>query len=407
MDEYVAEYLKLFSELPSEETREYEKRITQIAMTCISPIQKRTLQTIADSNDSFAYEGFYCLCIVYRRNRDYDLMRKLIVTHQHFKDRISFNHIVVGYQVHSESMYDYDELLESAYDDALNLYNNAGYLQAFCNAFATICENCNEEDRHSIVKRWYKHATKLINRAIFLDPDYAKFYWTKARIIAFNGEYTEAFRLIAQAISLEDSSRPDYFLTILNYQQTKNAIISRQQISQLNKRIDDMESLINKMTSLIKLSADVKEQEEPEAYPGIYEGDQSFVFISYAHKDRSEVYSIIGELQKLGIRIWYDRGIRTGEEWPKEIGEHIVKSALIIVMLSENSINSKYVRREINLADSKSMKIISVVLDDSRLPIGIQLQLGLNQMMYKTACSGHSFIGSIANAINASIGGLQ
>ena len=406
VEDYVSYYRKLFSELPREESRDYEKQIAKISATCTSSEQKSALQRMIDSADPYAFESFYCLCTVYRRSRDYELMRQLILSHQYFKDRISFNHIVIQYQVHSESMYDYDELLESAYDDAISLLDNAGFLQSFCNAFATICENCNEEDFKSIFQRWFKHALKFINRAITLDPTYAKFYWTKARILSFNGEFIEANRLISQAISIEDSSRPDYFLTILNYQQTKNAIVMRQKIDGLMHRIDQIESLIDEMSAAMKQIIAPKESQkrEPEVCPKAYEGNQSFVFVSYAHKDKEEVYSIINELQHAGIRVWYDNGVRAGEEWPDEIGEHLVRSALAIVMLSANSINSKYVRREINLADNESIKILPIVLDNSRLPKGIQLQLGLNQQLLKSTISENRFMDNLIETIKIHIG---
>ena len=71
------------------------------------------------------------------------------------------------------------------FEDAMKMNDVAGFQQAFCNAFATICEQCNENDKQFIMSKWYDCALDRVNRAIVLDPGYAKFYCTKARILGF------------------------------------------------------------------------------------------------------------------------------------------------------------------------------------------------------------------------------
>ena len=368
-----------FSNLPPEESREYEKRIAAFASNNNNPVGIEALKTIIESDSPVSYEAFFCLCTIYRRNKDFELLRKLLFAHDNFSNRISYNHLVIQYHVHSEALFDYDELLESAYNDAKKLYRNAGYLQSFCNAFATICEQCNDEDAVSIIDRWYAIALEYINKAIQLDPRYAKFYWTKARIIAFNAEFREANHLIAQAISLEDSSRPDYALTILNYQSSKNRFELMQQKLYFKQKILSIEKQLSMLTE--KLDMDGVKESEEKAAPEIYEGNNPYVFISYAHKDKDIVYDIITALQCRGVRIWYDNGLRAGDEWPEEIGEHIVRAAAVIIMLSSNAIGSKFVRKEINFADNKNKRFIPVLIDDCQLTAGIKLQLGIVQMI--------------------------
>ncbi len=400
-------YSSYFAALPDEREREYEKQIAKLASSCTGAKQQKALEELMDSDSPYAFEAFYCLCTIHRRNRDYELLRRLITTHSRFSDRISFNHIVIQYQVHSESMFDYDELLESAYKDAAALKENAGFLQSFCNAFATICENCNEEDQRSIVDRWYKDALRLINKAIRLDPTYAKFYWTKARIVTLKGEYDEATSLITQAISFEDSSRPDYFLTILNYQHSRTRVEMLKENRRLLDRIGELERRVQLLSHRVDaLTGGGKPEETEDALtpPEIYEGDEPYAFVSYAHKDKASVYGIISDLQKLGIRIWYDSGIRAGEEWPEEIGTHLVGACLVLVMLSANAINSKYVRREINTADENNKRILTAVLDDCKLTIGVQLQLGLNQMLLKSRFNHKTFIRKLSTEIQKSMG---
>ena len=397
------EAIKCFSTLPPEETREYEKQIARFAAKCHSTEQSDALLSIIESNSDVAFEAFFCLCTVYRRNRDYELLRNLLFNYECFSDHISYNHLVIQYQVHSEALFDYDELLEMAYADARKMKQNAGYLQSFCNAFATICEQCNDNDVGGIIDRWYSIALDCINKAIQLDPHYAKFYSTKARIIAFNNEFAEANRLITQAISLEDSSRPDYAITILNYQYSKSRFAIMQQKKQFNERIEELENQVQLLKGLCRQAPNAPAPEDrPE--PETYDGELPYIFVSYAHQDKENVYNIISSLQKSGIRIWYDKGLRAGNEWPEEIGAHLEKSDTVIVFLSSNAIVSKYVRREINVADSNNKRIIPVVIDDCQLTIGIKLQLGLNQMMFKNALAPNDFIDKLGKECGKNVG---
>ncbi len=42
-----------------------------------------------------------------------------------------------------------------------------------------------------------------------------------------------------------------------------------------------------------------------------YEGNEKYIFVSYAHVDGDIVYPIIERLHDAGFRIWFDEGI----EW--------------------------------------------------------------------------------------------
>ena len=81
----------------------------------------------------------------------------------------------------------------------------AGFQQAFCNAFATICEQCNENDKQFIMSKWYDCALDRVNRAIVLDPGYAKFYCTKARILGFKNEKMEINEKVLQQVLKHDN----------------------------------------------------------------------------------------------------------------------------------------------------------------------------------------------------------
>ena len=43
--------------------------------------------------------------------------------------------------------------------------------------------------------------------------------------------------------------------------------------------------------------------------PAAYEGNESYIFISYAHKDAARVLPVIAALSRDRFRLWYDAGI--------------------------------------------------------------------------------------------------
>ena len=114
-----------------------------------------------------------------------------------------------------------------------------------------------------------------------------------------------------------------------------------------------------------------------------YEGNQPYIFISYSHKDEQEVLRIIEALQTRGYRVWFDRGIEVGTEWPQNIAEHIVNSACVISFMSENAASSQNCRNEINFAMNYSKNFITVYLHAFEMELGLQLQLGSKQAIYK------------------------
>lgn len=387
IEKYIEEAIDYFSHLPSEKTREYEKKITKYAEYSASKERQIALERIIENHLSSEYEAFYCLCIIYRRNKDFERMNRLLETHREYKKHLSFNHIVVQYLVHSETFYDYDDLLLMAYRDTKMLDDNPGYLQAFCNAFITIVEQCDEESKKNIIDEWYDIAETCINKAIELEPDYAKFYSTKARIVGVKGKFSDAETLLNTAISKENSCRPDYAITIQNYQYYKLKLAVRKvevkyidRISNLENEIRQIKNQLNdEMSHPIGKNDAMAHTEKREVHA--YNGNESYSFVSYAHTDSSVVYSIISGLQDERLNIWFDEGIHAGSEWPEEIGERLVGCDSVIVMLSSNSIRSASVRREVNMAISENKKVIVLLLNKVTLSPGMKLQFGLYQMI--------------------------
>ncbi len=114
-----------------------------------------------------------------------------------------------------------------------------------------------------------------------------------------------------------------------------------------------------------------------------YEGSENYIFISYAHKDTDKVFPIMEKLCGRGYRLWYDDGIAPGSEWPEDIARHLNNSAMVIAFVSPNSMASVNCRREINFALSKQKPFLSVILEPTEMPLGMELQLSAQQSVLR------------------------
>lgn len=114
-----------------------------------------------------------------------------------------------------------------------------------------------------------------------------------------------------------------------------------------------------------------------------YSGQDPYLFISYSHKDSALIYPEIERLHKLGFRIWYDEGIDPGNEWPDEVAKALDRCSFFIVFISPRSVESKNVRNEINFALSKHKQFLAVHVEETSMPLGLELQIGGIQAVLK------------------------
>ena len=79
-----------------------------------------------------------------------------------------------------------------------------------------------------------------------------------------------------------------------------------------------------------------------------YEGKEKYVFVSYSHKDKRIVEEKLHVLQRNGFRLWYDSGIKGGDNWRKVLREKIKFSKNVIVFTSTNAVKSEDVKIDRN-----------------------------------------------------------
>lgn len=131
-----------------------------------------------------------------------------------------------------------------------------------------------------------------------------------------------------------------------------------------------------------------------------YAGKDPYIFISYAHIDADLVFPELVRFHNWGLNIWYDQGITPGQDWDDVLAEAILDCSLFIVFITENSVKSRPVRREIKLADDELKTIIPIYLTDTKLPGGLRYRMNANQSILKYAMDEKEYIFQCQNTFS-------
>jgi len=101
------------------------------------------------------------------------------------------------------------------------------------------------------------------------------------------------------------------------------------------------------------------------------------LFISYARKDVEFAQKLNADLQRHGVTTWIDElGIRGGEDWPNRIATAIEGCKAMLVILSPDSVASRWVQRELAFADAKGKRVLPLLYKPCQLPAWFELRFG-------------------------------
>lgn len=117
--------------------------------------------------------------------------------------------------------------------------------------------------------------------------------------------------------------------------------------------------------------------------PIAYEGDQSYIFVSYSHRNSRYVHGVIEHLQSAGYRVWFDGGIEAGSEWPEYIASHLERCNCVLTFMSNAFVASDNCKRELHFAQDLKKPLLNIYIEEVNLPAGLRMQLGLCQAMYR------------------------
>jgi len=96
------------------------------------------------------------------------------------------------------------------------------------------------------------------------------------------------------------------------------------------------------------------------------------IFISYARPDRETAKQLADSLASRGYQVWWDAELVGSDDFRDVICEELSLAKAVIVIWSENSVRSKFVRDEAGRADSKNKLIATCEpgFDMETLPLG-------------------------------------
>jgi hypothetical protein len=130
------------------------------------------------------------------------------------------------------------------------------------------------------------------------------------------------------------------------------------------------------------------------------------VFISYRRKDSEFVQQLYRELTKRGISAWFDReSIEVADHWRTSIAEGIRDCKVFILVLSPDAVESVNIRKEVDLAESNSKRIIPLLWRKTEIPVAFEYALaGIQWIDFKETASQENF-DQLADVVKRLIGG--
>lgn len=117
--------------------------------------------------------------------------------------------------------------------------------------------------------------------------------------------------------------------------------------------------------------------------PRAYEGNEPYIFVSYAHKDSDRVLPIISALQDRGFRVWYYSEKNPNADFQEIIAQHLDGCSSFLAIISQNALDSFQCRQEINFVIELKKEPAVVYLEDVKMSLGMRMQLGSLQAMYR------------------------
>lgn len=107
----------------------------------------------------------------------------------------------------------------------------------------------------------------------------------------------------------------------------------------------------------------------------------SSIFLSHNHADKPFVRRLAQDLQTAGVRVWIDEAeIMIGDSLIEKIRQGIDEMEYVGVVLSQNSVESRWVQEELDIAmnqqiEGRRVKVLPLLLDDCELPGFLQGKL--------------------------------
>lgn len=107
--------------------------------------------------------------------------------------------------------------------------------------------------------------------------------------------------------------------------------------------------------------------------------EENYIFISYSHKNSSQVMRVVEQLCARGYRVWCDKAIPSGVDWWECIARHLANCTAMLAFITPEFVASKNCLNELNFAHTHEKQPLSIFLEETKLPLGVELQISRHQ----------------------------
>jgi hypothetical protein len=101
-------------------------------------------------------------------------------------------------------------------------------------------------------------------------------------------------------------------------------------------------------------------------------------FLSHSSKDKAFIRQLAADLTAHGVSVWLDeQRIRVGDSIPEQVAQGLADSDYFVVAISGNSVQSEWVKKELNNAlvhevERRQVHVLPIRLDDAPIPESIR-----------------------------------
>lgn len=232
--------------LPDDQDPQFTKKITDYIQTV--PVEvNESLLTILQHHDQLQvrFAAFYSLVVYYRRYKLNSRLEPLVVEHgAQFSSKPLYKFTMSTIYRTMGGRNDINIALQFAKEAIEATVDYPGYFNNYAEIVAYGLEEGLQLDNLNEVTAL---AFQYINKAIMLNPKYAKYYCNLGRLQYCTGEYPAAKANILKAIDLEDNSKKDYSIRISDYQYYLLKCYSFESVTTLKQTIDQKTAEIEKI----------------------------------------------------------------------------------------------------------------------------------------------------------------
>lgn len=207
-----------------------------------------------------------------------------------------------------------------------------------------------------------------IREAIEFNPTYSKYYYLRAKLRfyshLYSGDRSAFFNASVQA-------NEDLLTARKLLDPTSEHFLAEEKLYlDLMEKIHAKTSLFEHFTpeEILEMKRKILDSEDPvlcapplpgvEAFP-----DQKYIFICYSTRDYKSVYCDLVELYRRRIPFVYDKGLKKGMDWDKQVAKRLTDPNCIgaIFFLSRNTVLSGAIEEEISFVRDKHLNTFQLL----------------------------------------------